>query len=130
MATISGYKNSFNNLLYKTQRNVEMEKQVNTAARVSMNLRYKGENPIIKILNCNAAQLNGKHGDIIYKPDCEKHSRPYYGYDARIDTTLLDSVRNRLVDVSGVLIPNRQLGNANLPMNQTQKPLTPIGICV
>ena len=63
---------------------------------------------INNVLTCKASQINGKQGGIIYMPTA-KHSRPYHGYDARIDTTILDSVRNKLVNVSGRLIPNRDL---------------------
>ena len=43
-----------------------------------------------------------------------KHSSPNYGFDARMDPTILNAVRNRYVDVSGVLIPAQYL-----PKNKT-----------
>jgi hypothetical protein len=129
MATIAGNKNNFNNLLYKTQRNVDMTNSINRAARIPMDLSYKGENPVDKIINSGAAQLNGKHGDIKYRPDTEKHSRPNYGYDARTDPTILNAIRNKYVDVSGLLIPNHALPkNGKDTINMTQRPLQPYGI--
>ena len=129
MATIAGYKNNFNHLLYKTQRNVDMTNSINRAARVPLDLSYKGESPVDKIINCGAAQINGKHGNLKYKPDTEKHSRPYYGYDARFDPTILNAVRNKYVDVSGLLIPNYALPkNGKNTINMTQRPLQPYGI--
>jgi hypothetical protein len=128
MATIAGNKNNFNNLLYKTQRNVDMTNSINRAARIPMDLSYKGENPVDKIINSGAAQLNGKHGDIKYRPDTEKHSRPNYGYDARTDPTILNAIRNKYVDVSGLLIPNHALPkNGKDTINMTQRPLQPYG---
>jgi len=128
MATIAGYNNKFNNLLYKTQRNVDMTNNIIRAARVPMDLKYKGESPVDKIINCGAAQINGKHGDLKYITDTEKHSRPYYGYDARFDPTILNAVRNKYVDVSGRLIPNYALSNNGKDtINMTQKPLRPYG---
>ena len=128
MATIAGYKNNFNNLLYKTQRNADMNNAINRAGRVPMDLRYKGESPVDKIMNCGAAQINGKYGDLKYRPDNEKHSRPYYGYDAPFDPTILNAVRNRYVDVSGLLIPNYALSKKDKnTINMTQRPLRPYG---
>jgi hypothetical protein len=128
MATIAGNKGNFNNLLYKTQRNADMNDDIKRAARIPLDLSYKGESPVDKIMNCGAAQINGKHGDLKYKPDTEKHSRPYYGYDARIDPTILNAVRNRYVDVSGLLIPNYALSKRGKDtINMTQHPLQPYG---
>ena len=128
MATIAGYKNNFNNLLYKTQRYADMNNAINRAGRVPMDLRYKGESPVDKIMNCGAAQINGKYGDLKYLPNNEKHSRPYYGYDAGFDPTILNAVRNRYVDVSGLLIPNYALSKKDKnTINMTQRPLRPYG---
>ncbi len=60
----------------------------------------------------------------------KKHSRPYYGYDARIDPTILNAVRNKYVDVSGLLIPNNDLPKNKNGMNRTQKPYRAYGIIV
>ena len=58
----------------------------------------------------------------------EKHSRPYYGYDAGFDPTILNAVRNRYVDVSGMLIPNYALSKRGKDtINMTQRPLRPYG---
>ena len=105
-----------------------MTNSINRAARIPMDLSYKGENPVDKIINSGAAQLNGKHGDIKYRPDTEKHSRPNYGYDARTDPTILNAIRNKHVDVSGLLIPNHALPkNGKDTINMTQRPLQPYG---
>jgi hypothetical protein len=58
----------------------------------------------------------------------EKHSRPYYGYDARIDPTTLNAVRNKFVDVSGLLIANKNLPKNKDKMNMTFKPLKAYGV--
>ena len=121
MATIAGYKNNFNNLLYHTHLNKQKENAVRVAARIPLDFSYKGQSPVVRILNAGASQINGKHGDSKYLPDTEKHSRPYYGYDARIDTTILDAVRAKYVDVSGLLIPNYQL-RKKYDINMTQHP--------
>jgi hypothetical protein len=96
-------------LLYHTYLNKEKENSARVAARNPLDFLYKGQRPTVRILNAGAAQINGKHGDNKYLPDTEKHSRPDHGYDARIDTTILDAVRAKYVDVSGLLIPNYQL---------------------
>ena len=126
MATIAGYKNNFNNLLFTTHCNVVKDKEIRVGARVPLDLSYKGETPIDLIINSGASQINGKYADLKYKPDTEKHSRPYYGYDARFDSTILDCVRNRYVDVSGMLIPNYQIPKRN-DINTTQRPFIPYG---
>ena len=84
---------------------------------------------INEVLTTRTAQINGKSGDSQYIPD-EKHSRPYYGYDARIDPTILNAVRNKYVDVSGLLIPNKDLPKNKNGMNRTQKPYRAYGIIV
>ena len=97
-----------------------------TQGHTPLDLSYKGDARIMNVLTAKAAQINGKHADIKYFGS-EKHSRPYLNYDAPIDPTILNSVRNKLVDVSGLLIPNYKLrpkSNTNI----TQRPLKPIGI--
>ena len=59
-----------------------------------------------------------------------KHSSPNYGFDAPMDPTILNAVRNRYVDVSGVLIPAQYLPKNKNNINMTVKPLKPIGIVV
>lgn len=107
MASVANL-NHFNNLLYSTKRRGYGELAEHYAARIPMDLSYKGQSPITSIINSGAAQLNGKSSDIKYVPVI-KHSRPYYGYDAGYDPTILNSVRNKYVDVSGLLIPNGEL---------------------
>ena len=107
MTSIAGL-NNFNNLLYATKRMAISDELEHRAGRVGMDLQFKGYANIDEVLTTAAAKINGKRADIKYTPDI-LHSRPYYGYDARIDPTLLNSVRNKYVDVSGLLIPNKDL---------------------
>ena len=107
MSSVAGL-NNFNNLLYNTRKRAVAEKMEHLAGRIGMDLSYKEPSRIGEILTAKASQINGKHGDLKYVP-YSIHSRPYYGYDARYDPTLLNSVRNKYVDVSGLLIPNRNL---------------------
>ena len=126
MTTIAGQLNNFNNLLYSTQKIAIANKLEHRAGRVPLDLSYKTPARTNEILNCDAAQINGKHGDLKYVPK-DVHSRPYYGYDAKFDPTILNAVRNKYTDVSGLLIPP-----INLPRkydtNRTYKPLVPYGI--
>ena len=105
MSSIAGL-NNFNNLLYNTRKRAVAEKMEHLAGHLSP----KTPSRIGEILTANVSQINGKHGDLKYVP-YSIHSRPYYGYDARYDPTLLNSVRNKYVDVSGLLIPNRNLSS-------------------
>ena len=82
-----------------------------------------------EVLTTAAAKINGKSGDMKYIPYTQ-HSRPYFGYDARIDPTLLNSVRNKYVDVSGLLIPNKDLPKGKDKMNMTVRPLKAYDIIV
>lgn len=127
MTTIAGQYNNFNNLLYTTKRNATTNYLEHKAGRVPLDLSYKGQSPLYEILNCDTAQINGKYADIKYKPQ-EVHSRPYYGYDARFDPTILNAVRNHYTDVSGYLIAPIALPKNKDKMNMTARPLTPIGI--
>ena len=114
-------------MLYTTKGNAVSNYLEHKAGRVPLDLSYKGESPLYEILNCDTAQVNGKYGDIKYKPK-SIHSRPYYGYDARFDPTILNAVRNTYTDVSGLLIPAASLPQNKNNMNATVRPLIPIGI--
>ncbi len=125
MTSIAGL-NTFNNLLYNTRKIAIANNSEHEAGRVPLDLSYKRPARIDELLNCGVAQLNGKYKDLKYKTTAA-HSRPYYGYDAKMDPTILNAVRNTYTDVSGLLIPP-----INLPrkydMNRTTKPLVPYGI--
>ncbi len=82
-----------------------------------------------EVSTTRTAQTNGESGDSLYIPQ-DKHSRPYYGYDARIDPTTLNAVRNKYVDLSGLLIPNKDLPKNKNGMNPTQKPYKAYGVIV
>ena len=127
MTTIAGQYNNFNNLLYNTKRIAISNYLEHKAGRVGLNLKYKGESPINEVLNCAASQINGKHGDLKYKPKVLP-SRPYYGYDAHFDPTILNAVRNKYTDVSGLLIPPISLPKNKGNLNMTVHPLIPYGI--
>jgi hypothetical protein len=87
-----------------------------------MYLRFRGYGNTDEVLTSAAAQINGKYADILYVPE-GIHSRPYYGYDARMDPTILNSVRNKYVDVSGLLIPNKSLPKNKNNMDRSRQPL-------
>ena len=110
MASIAGL-NNFNNLLYATHKRAVYDALDHRAGRVGLDFRFKRYENINEVLTTRTAQINGKSGDSQYIPD-EKHSRPYYGYDARIDPTILNAIRNKSVDVSGLLI--RDSGQADI----------------
>lgn len=115
-----------NNLLYQTQRRAMADELEHRSGRVPLDLSFKGYATIDRVLTAKASQINGKHGDIKYK-GVEVHSRPYYGYDARIDPTILNAVRNTFVDVSGLLIANKDL-KRKTATDMTQRPLKPLGM--
>jgi hypothetical protein len=125
MTSIAGL-NDFNNLLYSTRKKAIANNSEHRAGRVPIDLSYKRPAKIDELLNCGFAQSNGKYKDLKYKATAS-HSRPYYGYDAKMDPTILNAVRNKYTDVSGLLIPP-----VNLPhkydINRTTKPLVPYGI--
>ena len=102
MTSIAGL-NNFNNLLYSTQKRAIGNKLEHRAGRVPLDLSYKVPARIDELLNCSKAQVNGKNGDLKYKPH-ETHSTPNYGYDAKFDPTILNAIRNKYTDVSGLLI--------------------------
>jgi hypothetical protein len=117
--------NGFNNLLFSVNRKRLAENNARLGARKAMDLEYKGEYPVTKLLFTGASQLNGKPSDLKYEPTIT-HSRPYYGYDAKIDPTILNSVRKKFVDVSGLLIANEDLPY-HAPRNFSRHPLKPYG---
>ena len=125
MTSIAGL-NNFNNLLYSTRKIAIANELEHRAGRVSLDLSYKRPARIDETLNCSTAQINGKNGDLKYKP-LVTHSRPYYGYDAKFDPTILNAVRNTFTDVSGLLI-----APINLPrktnMNISSHPLIAYGV--
>ena len=99
MASIAGL-NNFNNLLYATHKRAVYDALEHRAGRVGLDFRFKGYENINEVLTTRTAQINGKSGDSLYIPE-EKHSRTYYGYNARIDPSTLNAVRNIYMDVSG-----------------------------
>ena len=127
MATVANVK-KFNNLLYSTQRRAEANIAEHRAGRVPLDLSYKGESPVYKILNAGAAQVNGKRFDIKYQPKILRSRANYGGHDARFDPTILNAVRYKYTDVSGQLISPINLPKNKNNINSTYIPLKPIGI--
>jgi len=126
MTSIAGL-NNFNNLLYNTRKIAVGNYLEHKAGRVPLDLSYKTPARTNETLNCDTAQINGKYGDLKYKPRV-LHSRPNdTNYDAKFDPTILNAVRNKYTDVSGLLI-----APVNLPRkydtNITTKPYIPYGI--
>ncbi len=126
MSSVAGM-NNYNNLLQATKRIAISEAMEHKAGRVGLDLRFKGYDKTDEILTRAAAKINGKRADIKYIPT-PLHSRPYYGYDARMDPTLLNSIRNKFVEVSGLLIANKKLPKNKDKMNMTIKPLKSYGV--
>ena len=124
MANVIG-QGGFNNLLYNTRKAIVADRMEHLAGHIGMDLSPKEPARIDELLTAKASQINGKSGDLKYVPT-PLHSRPYYGYDARYDPTLLNSIRNKYVDVSGTLIPNKYL-SVKQGLNQTVRPLTAYG---
>ena len=122
----NNFKN-FNNLLYTTQRNAQANNLEHLAGHIPPDLRPKKPARPSEVLNASRAQINGKFGDLKYKTPFEKHSRPYYGYDAPYDPTISNAVRYKFTDVSGLLISPIQLPKNKGNMNITQRPYTPYG---
>ena len=125
MASVAGI-NGFNNLLFQTKLRGLAEELEHAKGHQPLDLSFKGYGNINNVLTAKASQINGKRGDILYKPKAIK-SRPDFSYDARLDPTTLNSVRNKLVDVSGRFIPNRDF-KKNTGINSTQRPLNPVGV--
>jgi len=120
MANIAA-TNKFNNLLFSTYKTAISDIEEHKAGHTGLDLRPKRPARPEELLRSSVAQLNGKKGDFVYEPTIAK-SRPYFGYDAKIDTTILDCIRDKFVDVSGVLIPNRELKSDGY-VQETVKPL-------
>ena len=125
MANVAGL-NGFNNLLYHTKMRRTAEELEHTNARKPLDLSFKGYPNINNVLTAKVSQINGKRGDILYKPKASR-SRPDFSYDAHIDPTILNSIGDKLVDVSGRFMPNRDL-KKDTGVNSTQRPLIPIGV--
>jgi hypothetical protein len=125
MANVSGL-NDFNNLLNKTKLRILADRLERRAGKVPLDLSFKGYDRTMRVLTSKASQINGKNASIKYKP-FEIHSRPYLNHEAGFDPTILNAVRNKFVNVSGLLIPNKNL-RRKTDTNITQKPLTPVGI--
>jgi len=125
MTSISG-NNNFNSLLFSAKRVALAETLEHLAGHTPLDLSYKEPARPDELLNFSRAQLNGKYGDLKYKPTSLK-SRPYLNYDARFDPTILNAVRNKYVDVSGLFIPNKEF-RMKPDMNKTVNPFIPFGI--
>ena len=125
MTSIAGL-NNFNNLLYSTHKIAIADKLEHRAGRVPLDLSYKRPARIDELLNCSKAQVNGKNGDLKYKP-LVTQSRPYYGYDRSFDPTILNAVRNKYTDVSGLLVRPVDLPRKT-DMNISSHPLIAYGI--
>lgn len=119
-------KREFNNLLFSAKRVALAEKLEHEAGHTPLDLSYKEPARLDELLNCSRAQLNGKYGDLKYIPTSIR-SRPYYNYDEGRDFTLLNAVRNRFVEVSGLMIPNRELPKNNGAITSLH-PLIPYGV--
>jgi len=129
MASVTNDK-GFNNLTYAVKRSGDAQIAEHYAARVPLGLNvFKGYSKTDEILTTAAAKINGKHADLKYKTQLLARSRPNYGYDARIDPTILNSTRKNLVDISGRLIaaedlpakPNKNISKHPLIVNNIIK---------
>ena len=98
--------NNFNNLLYHRDKQARANELEHRAGRAPIDLSYKKPSPILEILTSAKSQLNGKHSRFNFEPQVST-SRPHYGYDSRIDDTLLRAISDKYVNVSGLLIPAR-----------------------
>ena len=125
MTSIAGL-NNFNNLLYNTKKIAIANVLEHRAGRVPLDLSYKTPARPDELLTSSISQINGKYGDLKYKP-IVLHSRPYYGYDARYDPTILNAVRYKYTDVSGQLVAPINLRRKD-NTNMTVRPLIPYGI--
>lgn len=117
---------NFNNLLFGIKRRDIAEKLERMAGQTPLDLSYKEPARPENLLNTTRAQLNGKYADLKYKPSVLRN-RPDLNYDTRIDPTILNAVRNKYIDVSGVLIPNKELRKKN-DTNISLNPLIPYDI--
>jgi hypothetical protein len=110
----------FDELLLHTDLNAHYDEvQRNTDALTSIQ-HYKGvDDPLIVQENLN---LNGRRYELFYKPQLIEQSRPYYGFDARSDTTLHYATINKLNDVAGTLIKSKDLyPNKNIQISKSNK---------
>lgn len=124
MATPQG-NNGFNNLSFSTKRVAIAEKLEHLAGHNPLDLSFKEPSIINEVLTASTSQLNGKYGDLKYKP-VSIGNMPNRNYDAGFDPTILNAVRNKYVDVSGTLIPSKELRTKN-DINVSRNPLIPIG---
>jgi hypothetical protein len=114
--------NNFNNLLYSIDRRAKAEIAEHYGARVPLGVNdFKGYSRTDEILNTDRAKVNGKMGDFKYELPFA-HSRPYGGFDAKFDPTILNAVRKNYVDVSGLLIAPEDLPRKQ-NKNTSQHPL-------
>ena len=117
---------TFNNLLFATKKIAIAEQLEHSAGHTPLDLSYKKPARPDELLTATKSQLNGKYGDLKYIPTVTR-SRPDFNYDAGFNPTILNGVRNKFIDVSGVLIPAKELRSKN-DINVTQNPLIPYGI--
>lgn len=125
MATI-GSLNGFNNLLYSTKKRVIADALEHNAGHVPLDLSYKQPSRPTEVLNAPRAQINGKYRDLFYMPTILQ-SRIDLNHTSGYDPTILNAVRNKYVDVSGVLIPNKEL-QMKTDTNMTVHPFVSYGI--
>lgn len=111
---------NFNNLLYSVKRRANAEIAEHYGARVPLGVNiFKGYSQTDEILNTHRAKINGKMGNFLYEQPYI-HSRPYGGFDAKFDPTILNAVRKSYADVSGLLIAVEDLPpkqNKNVSQN-------------
>ena len=115
-----------NNLLFATKKIAIAERLEQLAGHTPLDLSYKKPSRPEELLTATKSQLNGKYGDLKYIPTVTS-SRPGFNYDAGFDPTVLNAVRNKFIDVSGVLIPAKELRKKN-DTNVSQNPWIPYGI--
>lgn len=127
MTSIVG-KNDFNNLYSALKKAEITQKLERLSGHRPLDLSYKKPINTDEILNCSRNQTNGKQGDFKYVSQISK-SRPYLNYDAGFDPTILNAVRNKYVNVSGTLIPYKELPRKT-NLNTTIKPFIPYGIII
>jgi len=75
----------FNNLLYSVKKRGRAEALEHANGHQPLDLSFKGYPNINNVLTAKVSQINGKLGDIIYKPKAIQ-SRPDFSYDARFST--------------------------------------------
>lgn len=119
----------FNNLLYSVERRAKAEIAEHFGARVPLGVNnFKGYSRTDEILNTHRAKINGKMGDLKYELPFI-HSRPYGGFDAKFDPTILNAVRKTYVDVSGLLIAPEDLPPKQ-NKNVSKNPLKLTGVII